>query len=120
MKINIFLWFMLLSQVALAEPLVSKIVTIDQGQKEIIKIETSKAVSVNVSFTDTSFEKTLKCGNCLHLSHQMANGHIDQTNSSNYGTGFIEVQPENDNVIIIVKHDYSKSKKIKIEVGTVK
>ena len=111
---------MLLSQVALAEPLVSKIVAIEKSKNEVIKVETSKAVSVNVSFTDTSFKKTLESCMCLHLSHQMENGHIDQTNSSNYGTGFIEVEPENDSVIVVVKHDYSESRNIKIEVKVVK
>ena len=120
MKFFIFLGFMLLSQVALAETLVSKIVAIEKGKNEIVKVETSKSVSVNVSFTDYSTKKTLESCMCLHLSHHMENGHIDQTNSSNYGTGFIEVEPENDSVIIIVKHDYNESRNIKIEVETVK
>jgi len=120
MRINLFLGLMLLSQVAIAESLVSKIITIDQGKKETIKIKTTKAVSVNVSFSDTPFEKTLECGSCLHLSHQLADGHINQTNSSNYGTGFIKVLPENESVIIIVKHDYGIPKNIKVEIDTVK
>jgi len=120
MRISLFLGLILLSQVAVAESLVSKIFTIDQGKKEIIKVKTTKAVSVNVSFSDTPFDKTLKCGSCLHLSHQLADGHINQTNASNYGTGFIKVLPDNGSVIIIVKHDFNIPKNIKVEIDTVK
>ena len=120
MRIKLFIGLMLLSQFAIAESLVNKIITIDAGKKEIIKVNTTKAVSVNVSFTDISYEKTEKCGSCLHLSHQLNDGHINQTNSSNYGTGFIQVQPDKDSVIVIVKHDYKNSMNIKIEIATVK
>ena len=120
MRINLFLGLLLLSQVVVAESLVSKVITIDQGKKEIIEVKTTKAVSVNVSFSDTPYAKTLKCGNCLHLSHQLADGHINQTNGSNYGTGFIKVLPDSGSVIIIIKHDYSIPKNIKVEIDTVK
>ena len=118
MRNNLFLILLLFSHLAAAESLIKKIITIEPNKKEIITVKTTKVVSVNVSFSNVPYNKTLECGNCLHLSHQLKNGHISQTNSSNYGIGFIKIIPENGDVTVIIRHDYKTPKKVEIEVDT--
>ena len=118
MRNNLFLILILFSHFAVAESLIKKTINIEPGRKEIITVKTNKVVSVNVSFSNMSYKKSLECKNCLHLSHQLKDGHISQTNSSSYGTGFIKVIPENGTVTIIIHHDYKTPKKVKLEIDT--
>ena len=118
MRNNLFLILLLFSHFAVAESLIKKTITIEPNKKEIITVKTTKVVSINVSFSNVPYNKTIECGNCLHLSQQLKNGHISQTNSSNYGIGFIKVMPENGVLTFMIQHDYKTPKKVEIEVDT--
>ena len=110
---------LLLSSVALAEPILDEVLTLESGSEELVNIKTNVPVSVEIELVAANLNEAMKCTSCLHLSHKLRNGHIAQKNSSSIGVGFIRVVPEEGQVLVVVGHNHPSTQKIRVLVKPV-
>ena len=110
--IFIFCISLLAVNIASAENVFNKDIIIKPQKTKTVTIPSDVPLSFNAEFQNMGYKESEICGNCLHIK-TIFQGAVN-TAASNFGVGFIFVQPIDGNVKIDVYHDYKTSKKIKI------
>ena len=112
LSISIFFISLFAANMAYAETIYNKILTIDPHKTKTVVIPSNVPLSFNVEFQDMSYKESKICGNCLHIKN-ILQGSVN-TASSNLGVGFIFVQPVDGNISVDVHHDYKTQKIINV------